>query len=275
MFRKTLAIIMVAVAVGLAGVLSLAVVAAQPEPSATRALSPTTVEAGGEVVVTITAANYGGFGSVTETLPTGFAYVSSTLDDTAVSVVGQTVRFTLFGDSEFDYTVTAPDTVTATTNYDFMGTLRDEDRENHSVSGASTVTVQAGAPTQGPSATRSFSPTMVEAGGEVVVTITAANYGGFGRVTETLPDGFEYVSSTLEDAAVRVDGQTVRFTLQGDSEFDYTVTAPDTVTATTNYDFMGTLRDSDRENHVVGGSTVIRVGSPPSSDDTCLDDPVG
>ena len=66
---------------------------------------------------------------------------------------------------------------------------------------------------------------------------------------ETLPDGFEYVSlsSTLDDddAAVRVDGQTVRFTLfRGIREFDYTVTAPDTVTATTSYDFMGTLRDS-------------------------------
>ena len=171
--------------------------------------------------------------------------------------MGQTVKFTLFGDSEFDYTVTAPDTVTATTNYDFMGSLKDEDQENHDVGGTITLMVQAAAPTQGPSATRSFSPTMVEAGGEVVVTIRVANYGGFGGVTETLPDGFEYVSSTLEDAAVRVDGTDRQVhPLQGVSEFDYTVTAPDTVTATTNYDFMGTLRDSKtRENHVVGGAS--------------------
>ena len=257
------------------GTITLMVQAAAPTqgPSATRSFSPTMVEAGGEVVVTIRVANYGRFGRVMETLPDGFAYVSSTLEDAAVSVVGQTVKFTLFGDSEFDYTVTAPDTVTATTNYDFMGSLRDEDQENHDVGGTITLMVQAAAPTQGPSATRSFSPTMVEAGGEVVVTIRVANYGRFGRVMETLPDGFAYVSSTLEDAAVSVVGQTVKFTLFGDSEFDYTVTAPDTVTATTNYDFMGSLRDEDQENHDVGGSTVIRVGSPPIdvTDDPCVE----
>ena len=71
---------MVAAAVGLAGVLGLGVVAAQEGPSATRSFSPTMVEAGGEVVVTIRVANYGRFGGVTETLPDGFAYVSSTLE---------------------------------------------------------------------------------------------------------------------------------------------------------------------------------------------------
>ena len=33
--------------------------------------------------------------------------------------------------------------------------------------------------------------------GRVVVTITAANYGQAGGVTETLPAGFAYVSSSL------------------------------------------------------------------------------
>ena len=58
-----------------------------------------TVAPGEQVVVTITAANYGGFGSVKETLPPGFGYVSSTYDFVAESVVnGQTVlQFTFLG----------------------------------------------------------------------------------------------------------------------------------------------------------------------------------
>ena len=96
MFRKTLAIIMVAVAAGLVGVLGIGLVAAQqgPSPSATRAFSPTTtVEPGDRVVVTITAANYGNYGVVTETLPNGFDYVTSSHNADQVSEVGQTVTF--------------------------------------------------------------------------------------------------------------------------------------------------------------------------------------
>ena len=82
------------------------------------------------------------------------------------------------------------------------------------------------------------------AGGTVTVTITAANYGRFGRVTETLPDGFGYVSSDLDDDEVSEDGQAVEFTLQGaDITFTYTVTASDKAGT---HDFSGTLRDSDR-----------------------------
>ena len=254
---------MVAVAAGLLGLLGLGHVAAQQqEPSATRSFSPTTVAPGDPVMVTITAANYGDFGRVTEMLPNGFDYVSSTLDDDAyvsVSEDGQTVKFTLQGpDKEFTYTVTAPDTVTATTTYNFRGMLRDDDRADHAVDEVAGVTVEAGTvtpPMQGPSATRSFSPTTVAPGDPVMVTITAANYGDFGRVTEMLPNGFDYVSSTLDDDAyvsVSEDGQTVKFTLQGpDKEFTYTVTAPDTVTATTTYNFRGMLRDDDRADHAV------------------------
>ena len=63
MFRKSLAVIAVvatSVAVGLLSLLP--VTAQQPEASATRSLNPATVAPGGEVVVTITAANYGSFG---------------------------------------------------------------------------------------------------------------------------------------------------------------------------------------------------------------------
>ena len=263
MFRKTLAIIMVAVAVGLTGVLGLGLVSAQ-QVSATRSFSPTTVAPGGQVVVTINAANYGGFGRVTETLPSGFDYVSSPHDDGSgsVDVNGQIVRFTLQGDSSFMYTVTAS---SVEGSHTFSGMLRDSDRENHNVGGVRTVTVAA--PTQqGPRATRSFSPTTVAPGGQVVVTITAADYGNFGRVTETLPPDFDYVTSSLDDAEVSVTGQTVRFTLQGANVgFTYTVTAPDTVTATMVHEFDGMLRDSDRGDsdvNNVGGVTGVTVEAP-------------
>ena len=48
-------------------------------------------------------------------------------------------------------------------------------------------------------AIRSFSPPSAASSGEVVVMITASGYGGFGAVTETLPPGFSYVSSSLAE----------------------------------------------------------------------------
>ena len=78
---------------------------------------------------------------------------------------------------------------------------------------------------QDPSASRSIPPASVAPGGRVVVTITADNYGQAGGVTETLPAGFTYVSSTLDVDQVAETGQEVRFTLQGDDSFTYTVTA--------------------------------------------------
>ena len=70
------------------------------------------------------------------------------------------------------------------------------------------------------SATRAFEPTSVGAGGQVVVTIAAAGYGTAGGVTETLPQGFSYVESSLDDSQVATTGSglqsnQVRFTLQG------------------------------------------------------------
>ena len=240
---------------GVVGLLGMSLAAAQgADPGASRSFDTASVAAGGEVVVMIAAANYGGFGRVTETLPAGFRYVSSSLDDDEVSVSGQTVRFTLQGgDKTFIYTVTASNTGGT---YDFSGELRDDDRTNHDVGGDSSVTVEA-ATQQAASASRSFDAASVAAGGEVVVMIAAANYGGFGRVTETLPAGFSYVSSSLDDDEVSDDGQTVRFTLQGaDKTFTYTVTASNTGGT---FDFSGELRDDDRTNHDVGGDSSVTV----------------
>ena len=144
MFRKMLAVMLVA---GIAGVGTMLApppsVAAQASPSVTRSFSPQEVEPGGQVVVTINAANYGVGGAVTETLPAGFTYVSSTLPDDQTGVTGQEVRFTLVGDTSFTYTVTAS---SVGGSYTFSGTLRDSDRNDHAVGGDTTVTVSSGEP---------------------------------------------------------------------------------------------------------------------------------
>ena len=116
---------------------------------------------------------------------------------------------------------------------------------------------------QQPSATRSFDKTTVEPGENVTVTIAIEDYGGFGAVTEMLPDGFSYGSSDLDTVQVtEVDARTVRFTLRGDSRFTYTVTAS---SAEGPHDFSGELRDSDLTNHNVGGDTMVTVeaAAPP------------
>ena len=232
-----------------------------PQASATRSFNPATVEPGGEVVVMIRAAEYGSLGAVTETLPAGFTYVSSSLTDEGevTEIDAQTVRFTLQGeDKTFTYTVTASSMVGS---YSFSGKLRDSDRDDYDVVGDPTVTVVAPEVPQA-SATRSFNPATVEPGGEVVVTIRAAEYGSLGAVTETLPAGFTYVSSSLTDEGevTEIDAQTVRFTLQGeDKTFTYTVTASSTVGS---YSFSGKLRDSDRDDDVVGGMSTVTVRRP-------------
>ena len=249
---------MVAALAGLVGVIGLNAVAAQQTPSATRSFDQDTVAPGGELVVTITATSYGSLGAVTETLPAGFSYVSSSLtDDGEVTEIDdRTIRFTLQGaDKRFTYTVTASETAGT---HDFAGTLRDADREDSAVGGDSQVTVEAAAEPNA-SASRSFSRTSVAPGGELVVTITATSYGSLGAVTETLPAGFSYVSSSLTDdgEVTEVDDRTIRFTLQGaDKRFTYTVTASETAGT---HDFAGTLRDADREDSAVGGDSQVTV----------------
>ncbi len=256
MLRTVVSITMVVAIAGVVGMLGLLPVAAQAEPSATRSFDPSTVEPGGQVVVTIEASNYGQAGGVTETLPEGFTYVSSSLPDSQVfPLADQQVRFILQGDTSFRYTVTAS---SVEGSHPFSGTLRDDDKEDHTVGGASMVTVEAPAPPPQaePSATRSFNPATVEPGGRVTVTITANDYGQAGGVTEMLPDGFTYVSSTLDVEQVTVTGQEVQFILQGDTSFTYIVTAS---SVEGSHPFSGTLRDDDKQDHNVGGDSMVTV----------------
>ena len=120
--------------------------------------------------------------------------------------------------------------------------------------------VAGSAPLAAQTAGRSISPATVVPGGEVTVTIVAADYGGFGAVTETLPAGFAYVSNSGADAAA-VTGQDVRFSLLGsDKTFSYVVTASSTEGT---YSFSGSLTDDNRGDSTVGGDTVVTVDATP------------
>ncbi len=117
------------------------------------------------------------------------------------------------------------------------------------------------------SAARSFSAASVLPGGRLEVTIFVAGYGRVGQVVETLPAGFSYVGADLSEAAVIVEGQTVRFnllrgegvTVAEEERFTYTVTAP---SAEGPCSFSGVLVDEDRMGHAVGGDSMLWVGVP-------------
>ena len=110
-------------------------------------------------------------------------------------------------------------------------------------------------------ATRSFAAPSVVPGGSLDVRITAAGFGAFGQVVETLPDGFRYAGSTLPDEAVEVNGQTVKFILFGVDRFSYTVTAPN---QEGSHIFSGVLTDAQKVERPVTGTSRIRVGPDPT-----------
>ena len=128
--------------------------------------------------------------------------------------------------------------------------------------GALALLAQPGAvEAQSQSASRAFQRTWAAPGGQVRVTITASNYGAFGQVVETLPDGFTFVSASLPDPQIEQEGQVVRFNLFGDSSFNYVMTVP---TTEGRYTFTGVIRNADRAERSVTGHTQFRVGPPPT-----------
>ena len=220
--------------------------------SATRSFDVDSVGPGGHVEVSVSVSGLGQFGGVAETLPEGFTYEpgSSSLPEAAVQVVGQVVIFAILGDAEdFTYTAIAP--TTAEGSFSFSGVATDSNGDGQPVMGATDVTV-------GAAATRSIGADVLS-GAQVEVSISVSGLGEFGGVTETLPEGFVYLSSSLDDAAVSVDGQTVTFAIIGDSaNFTYTVKAPG---AAGEFSFTGFVTSSNDVDGAVGGDSSVSVES--------------
>ena len=97
------------------------------------------------------------------------------------------------------------------------------------------------------SATRSFNPDPVAPGGSVVVTIGIDNdLGAFGRVTETLPADFTYVSKQrcLSGLCLGWPGDHSSHYSATPDNITYTVTAP---MDAGDYTFSGTVLDAGPE----------------------------
>ena len=124
---------------------------------------------------------------------------------------------------------------------------------------------------QSHSASRTFRQNWAAPGGELRVTITASNYGAFGQVVETLPEGFTFMSASLPETQIEQEAQVVRFNLFGDSSVNYVVTVP---TTEGRYTFTGVIRNADRAERSVTGHTQFRVGPPPTPAPTSTPTPV-
>ena len=119
------------------------------------------------------------------------------------------------------------------------------------------------------SAVRSFDVDTVEPGVTIEITVTANDYGQIGQIVETLPEGFTFVDSTHDAEGVEVDGRAVTFTLLQDDSVTYTVMASET---DGDYEFTGVLKNEDKEESPVGGSSRVTVLSPatPTPEPTIL-----
>ena len=247
---KLLVVVAVAVtSVGVAGLFGPSDLEASGH-SAIRSFNVDSVGPGGHVEVSISVSGLGAFGGVSETLPEGFTYElgSSSLPEAAVREAGQTVIFAIIGDAEtFTYTAVAP--MGAEGIFSFAGVATDSNGEAESVMGTTDITV-------GAAAVRSIGADVLS-GAQVEVSVSVSGLGDFGGVTETLPEGFVYLSSSLPDAAVRVEGQTVTFAIIGDTAtFTYTVRAPDVAE---EYSFTGIVTSSNDVDGAVGGDSSVTV----------------
>ena len=116
--------------------------------------------------------------------------------------------------------------------------------------------------------TRSFSSDTVEAGGTLEVTITL---GGFnGRVEETLPVGFTYVSSSFDPAANGTVTDEMEpeiiFTVFGVNSVTYTVMAPDPLPVGAQT-FGGVVRPIGAAAAIIGGETSVNDPTDTGSSD--------
>ncbi len=104
-------------------------------------------------------------------------------------------------------------------------------------------------------------PTAVSETEIFTVTINTSDYGASAQVNETLPSGFEYISSSLDSSQVTsMGGNVVRFNLTGETSFTYIVNASGTPGI---YDFSGTITNASDVVTDIGGDSSIVVGAAP------------
>ncbi|MDE2988934.1 MAG: hypothetical protein OXT70_12905 [Chloroflexota bacterium] len=128
----------------------------------------------------------------------------------------------------------------------------------------------------GHSAMRSIGTALVAPGAEVRVTVTLHDFKPFARVSETLPEGWEYTGSSLPRAAVSMQDRTVRFllleVLLHEGAFVYSIRAPE---AAGTYALSGIIEDSDRvAAEVAGASDIVVIPGIAEAGTACRREPV-
>ena len=120
-----------------------------------------------------------------------------------------------------------------------------------------------------PSATRSFEPATVAPGGMVTVTVAAADFVGPGRITENLPDGFDYVvgsATNFREGASDLGQGVLVFNVTGaPATFTYKVTAS---SMGGSHDFSGTLSAAPDETTGIQMYDIVDDTSVTVSTDT-------
>ena len=224
-----------------------------PSSGAQRSMFHSQVRPGETLIVSVTASEIPFPATVVEDLPSGFTYVSSSLSSAAVSVNGNSLRFTLIGENSFTYTLAIG---AVPGEYSYSGRITGANNVSVDITGDDSVTVtQPGSAM----ASRSFAGAFVEPGAAVTVNVDASGYGLAAKIVETIPEGFTYVSTDLPDGAAEISGRSITFVVFGETSFTYSVAAP---AETGVYAFNGILSDIDKATTEVGGSTDLQVGNP-------------
>ena len=185
-------------------------VGAQETPTAIRSFDPMPVAPGGTLTVTIATTNAGFGASVMETLPSGFAYVSSDLPAGNVTDATEPdLVFSLFdAPSTFTYVVTAP---MAEDDYRFEGSMRTgPGAENLHVIPATTVTVGTGTPepvTPDPASGPELKLSSKVAGAAVQVVAEAKADAEVSSATDIVVDLKKFgVPSAINEGSVIITG---------------------------------------------------------------------
>ena len=263
-----------------------------------RSLPSSDLEPGDEFDVTITGIGLGeargrNIGTVEETLPDGFSYVSGSAevvtggDGAEVDVTstsGQVIIFSMLEVDSFTYKVSVGAGV-GDGSHQFSGAFVDFLLTRTPIGGDTSVTVTAPEPPES-GLRRAFPTGEIAAGDSVTVTITGIGLGeargrNIGTVEETLPDGFEYVSGSAtvvtggngaEVDVTSTSGQTVTFSMLEVDSLAYDVTVGADVSDGT-YRFTGAFVDFLLVRTAIGGDSSLRVGPEPTPVPTATPEP--
>ncbi|MGB9737567.1 DUF11 domain-containing protein [Chloroflexus sp.] len=250
---------------------------ALPDLVLTKAVAPSVVQVGDQVVYTLTVSNTGGAPAVDVTvddpLPPFLRLIEATASTGTVQTAGNQVRVTLptLAPGEtvtitIRAAVTAPPTPPDNRN---LATTRTSSSEITTENNTSSATIVPPLPDL--VLTKAVAPSVVQVGDQVVYTLTVSNTGGAPAVDVTvddpLPPFLRLIEATASTGTVQTAGNQVRVTLPtlapGETvtiTIRAAVTAPPTPPDNRN---LATTRTSSSEITTENNTSSATINSPP------------